>query len=190
MNPEKLENIARIMAEDMIELAESGLNQFPVDARMLIDSLPEKSLIKIMHGLKKVHGNIPLGYTLLFLMPRKIPVKEKGDFFRELVDRLYDLRVDFSQRTTIEIKERLYELPERWIEIEANQYRKLVFMLENLNELRVPVFRGWGYDFFSFNGFFYRVYNLGTIEKPEYLFLKSRISNRVSATVFGHIRDT
>ena len=188
------EYVAQVIAEDMVDLflnAEFEVSQFPVSATILIDSLPQDTLLRITTYLyENVYRlSIPLGFFLLFLMPRKIPEDRKKSIFKEVVDRLCHIRKDFSLRKTVEVKELNHDLPDAWEEIEVDNYRKILFLAENLNELRVPIYRGLGFDLVFWNGFLYRAYNLGTLRKPEWIYFKVKVKKQPKLNVFGHVRE-
>jgi hypothetical protein len=177
----------------MVELfahAKFEISQFPVSASILIDALSQDTLSSLTHYLNdNIYSlNIPLGFFLLFLMPRKILEDVKKDIFKEVIEELCSLRRDFSLRKDVEVRELRHRLPDEWVEIETEEYRKTIFLLENLNELRVPVFRGWGFDIFEWNSYLYRAYNLGTLRKPEWIYFKVVAKEMPKLNVFGHVR--
>jgi len=186
------ERWARVIAEDMVGLAIEGkleVSHFPLPANAVVDALPRETLVRIVKALSKLSdGSVPLGFALLFLLPRKIPADAKKGFFRKIVARLSEIRVDFSLRTSMEVRWFPYRRPVGGTGVSVSEYRKLVFLLENISELRVPVYRGWSFDAFAYGGMFYRVYNLGTLGGPKYVILSGKLLNRPSADVFGHVK--
>jgi len=188
------ERVAEVIAEDVVELflnAEFEASQFPIPATVLVDALPEETLLRIALYLHKnlYRLSIPLGFFLLFLMPRKIPEGQKREVFRGVVEDLQSIRKDFSLRTTVEVRELNHELPDAWEEIGVREYRRTLFLLENLNELRVPVYRGWGFDRFFWEGFLYRAYNLGTLKRPEWVYFRAEVARQPRLNVFGHVKE-
>ena len=188
------ERVADVVAEDMVELllnAKFEASQFPVPATVLIDSLPRDTLVKIAKHLREnlYPLNIPLGFYLLFLMPRKIPEDVKKPAFKEVVEKLHSIRADFSLRDNVEIKVLNHDLPDVWENISLAGYKKALFLLENLNELRVPVFRGWGFDVFCWDGYLYRAYNLGTLRRPKWVYFRAEAVKQPRLNVFGHVRE-
>ncbi len=184
--------IAQIIAEDMLNLslnAEFEVSQFPVPATILFDVLNTDTFISILDTLKKhiYWHNIPLGFTILFLMPRNIPLENEAKFFKEVLYYLHNIRKDFSLRSSIELKKLTHNLPSDWEEISINEYRKFIFLLENLTELKVPIFRGWAYDIFIWNGYLYRAYNLGTLKDPRWFYFKIKIIQNPVLDVFDHV---
>ena len=188
------EHVAEVIAEDMVDLflnAEFEVSQFPVSATILIDSLPQDTLLNIATYLYEniYRLSIPLGFFLLFLMPRKIPEDRKKSIFKEVTERLCNIRKDFSLRKTVEVKELNHDLPDAWEEIEVDDYRRILFLIENLNELRVPIYRGLGFDLFLWDNFLYRAYNFGTLRKPEWIYFRVKVKKQPRLNVFGHVRE-
>ncbi len=188
----RLREYVRIIAEDMTNIAIEGafeVSHFPLPGSIVIDALSENTLTKVVKALYQLpEGSIPYGFALLFLMPRKISVEIKKDLFKQILLKLSDMRKDFSLRNSMELKYLPYTIPQTNTEISVSEYRKVVFLLDNLSEIRVPVYRGWCFDAFAYDGKFYRVYNLGTVEEPRYVILSGNLLNNPNADVFGHIK--
>jgi len=193
MEQSKWSKWARVIAEDMTNLAIQGkfeASHFPISGSVVIDALPDKTLVKMVRALQKLpEGSIPYGFTLLFLMPRKIPTNVKKNAFKQILLKLSKIRADPTLRTSMELEYIPYEIPKRGVELSTAEYRKLVFLLDNMTEIRVPIYRGWSFDAFAHNGRFYRIYNIGTLKAPKYIVLSGKLINNPSADVFGHIKS-
>ncbi len=184
------EQASRVIAEDMVALfleSEGFADQFPVSSQLFIENVTPESLLEIA-GLGKNFGtNIPRGYSLLALLPKRVPDEKKKRLFRDTVSELLGIRKDFSQRKSMEINTlpKMQESEKK--SVSNKEYHEILFKLELINERRVPLFRGWGFDAFAWKDSFFRLYNLGTLKKPLVVVMGGKLVNRPSANVFGHV---
>ena len=188
------DDVCGIIAEDLVDSALSANTpgaQFPLPAYEFFAYVSVGDLIRVADRLRHVEigSNFFLGFTLLFYLNREISPPWKAAAFRRIISTLLDLREGFSQHSGVVLRRFPSYISQGsdGERIGVDEYRKLIFLLDNLAEIRVPYYRGWAFDVFVHNGKVYRVYNLGTIDRPEFVVLSGIAEHPPTADVFGHI---
>lgn len=190
----KKEKYFQIIAENMLNL---GLNntfedQFPIDIIQIDKNITNNITIELIESFLKNLKNesLYLSNIILFLLNRDFNSNIKSILFKQSIDKLIDLRKDFSLETSLDLNyylkidsEILENLNHRTPIFEKKEYSQLIFLLDNLFEIICPVYRGWVYDIYTKNNLLYRKYHF----KDKILLLLSELERSPKLDFFGHV---
>jgi len=181
-------DIAKKLGSDMFRLSVEGSvnNCWPISSAIASDIFAENLLKPLTEYLDKniehLHTFEARAYVVLFLN-RKIERVIQKKYLSLLLSHLEAQCQDVTLQSSIELKQTDFDDDYKGFINDRSQYAKLCFLLGNYNEMLYPIFRGVGFEIFSYNGLLYRSYYCG----QDTFTLISKYNKIPELSFFGHI---
>lgn len=151
-------------------------SQFPINAYYVQPNLAlfREEILSTIHSNINSYSEITLGQLLILLTDNHI--KCTSELYNLVIDTLIEKRKDPTLETTLDLN---------YIKKSSNidfkpliDYKKYILWSEINTDINYPVFRGFGFNFYTIDNVFYKEYKLSTgnfiikseiIERPKYL---------------------
>ena len=189
MEKKLINKICNKISKDMFHLCVSGstIHNWPLSSTIISNIFAENFTPYLKDYIDNNISNISffeLRSYLLMLINKKTNKITQKKYFKKIITYLIDKYEDITLEKTMDLKLN----PNKDLKLgkfikNRELYYSTVFLLDNLNEIYFPIFRGVGFNIYTFNGKLYREYN---INNQKYILISNYIK-KPDISFFGHI---
>jgi len=192
----KVDLFFKKLSENFINLVQNSdfMDQYPLSIISIDKKINNENILKAMDNLinkdLKQYSPLFLSNVVLLLLNHEVHFNNKQKLFKKIIDILtthyFKKKIDILHPDSLsfipfDLNFLLKKSNYRYSDLK--EYRKMVFLLDNILDLVSPIYKGWGFSIFEKDNKLIRIY----FDLENYYVLVGNLRKNPNIDIFGHI---